>query len=135
MARPEQHGDKERSCFHEGKHGGELRPDGQKHESGAFAKGNTIAKSDRNTIGKTLHKAFREQVGEERIRQLADQLMEIATSEHVEIKDRISAAKLIFDKAFPAESSTMTAGMEQTADGSTRIVFQVKGEDGEVQDA
>ena len=129
MGRPEQHGKGKRSPAHEGKHGGEIV--GDRCEGGAFAKGNKAAHAKRTSQAMRMRNKLREIVGEEGIRKCTDALMDMATNDKYEPKERIAAIKVILEYALGKSSSEVVVASETDGNGAQRMVFAVRSQDGE----
>lgn len=96
-----------------------------------YAKGNGVAKS----MGRALRHAFREQIGEDKIRTLADEAYALAMSPALEPKERMAAIKLILEYSVGKPAQEVAVASETDAEGNTRVMFMVKGEtDGQVQE-
>lgn len=122
---------------HKGKHGGEILPDGQRRRGGAFAPGNQLAKGNgkAKSMGRQLRNAFREQLGVEKIRNLADEAYELAMSPALEPRERLAAIKLLLEYSVGKPAQEVAVASETDSEGNTRIMFVVKdGDDGKVQE-
>lgn len=122
---------------HKGKHGGEIMPDGQRRAGGAFAPGNQLAKGKGRSIslGMRMRSAFRNQIGEEKVRKLADEAYALAMSPALEPKERLAAIKLLLEYSVGKPAQEVAVASETDSEGNTRIMFVVKdGDDGKVQE-
>ena len=136
MGRPEQHGKTKMAKAHKGKHGGEI-VDGQRREGGAFAPGNSLAKGQGKRISAAMRmrNAFRDHVGEEKIREIADELWAMAMTRSLDPKERAAIFKLILEYTIGKPSQDLAVAAESDGQGNTRIMFVVKdGDNGEVQE-
>ena len=133
MGRPEQHNKTDHGKKLKGKKATGEVVDGR-HEGGAFAKGNQLAKGqgDRISAGMRLRNALRDQLGEDKVRKLTDELYDLATTSTVEVKDRISAIKTLFDYSIGKPSGT--SALEVTSDDkgihTVRFLTVSKDDDG-----
>lgn len=131
MPRPEQKKTNKRAEAHDGKHGGEIVEG--RHKGGAFAKGNSIATThgDRVSAGMRLRNALRDQLGEDKVRQLTDELFNISMSSEQDPKDRLKAIDLLLGYAMGKPTGGAALEVTNDTEGNQTVRFLVVGENGD----
>ena len=130
MPRPEQAKDTKMAKAHKGKHGGEVK-DGRA-AGGAFAPGNDLAKGngERISAGKQLRNAMRDQLGEQRIRDLTEAVYEIAMSSVAEPKDRLKAVDLLLGYTIGKPNGASAMEIQQDDKKNLTVRFVQVDQDG-----
>ncbi len=130
MPRPEQAKNTKMAKAHKGKHGGEVK-DGRA-AGGAFAEGNKLAKGngERTSKGMQLRNAMRDQLGEQRIRDLTEAVYEIAMSSVAEPKDRLKAVDLLLGYTIGKPNGASAMEIQQDDKKNLTVRFVQVDQDG-----
>lgn len=133
MGRPEQHGKTEHGKKLQGKKKTGEVVNGR-YEGGAFAKGNQIAKGNGERISKgmQLRNALRDQLGEDKVRELTDELYLMAMDKLSEPKDRLKAIDTLLGYAIgkPSGASALEVTSDDKGIHTVRFLTVSKDADG-----